>query len=388
MLLSPGMLLAALLLPSAGGADWSHQQADPARRGGEGPLPDRPTLLWKFKAAGDFLVPPAVASGRVVVLDADGKVTCLSLSDGKTLWNRRFTGAFWAAPAVSGGRIFAAISRRETRYETARGGLFSSGSAVAVTDEKGEALCLELERGQTIWSRSFSRPIPGGPAVEGERLVLGSTDYKVHCLSARDGSELWSYKTSGEVVASPAIVEGRVLAPSRDRRLYCLDLESGQEIWAFKGSGEFISPCASVGGRVFAAASDGNVFCVSLADGKAIWRFSASEGVVAAPVVSDRRVYVASGPVLHCLSGGDGEEAWSVRSPRNFFFSPAVSGERLVISSRAGHLLALDSRTGEELWKYPLVRDAPARLALAPGRILAATAGRYLYCLGEGDESR
>ena len=388
MLFPPGMLVVALLLPSALGPDWPHQQADPARRGGEGPLPDHPTLLWKFKAAGDLLVPPAVASGRVVVLDADGKVTSLSLSDGKTLWNRRFTGAFWAAPAISGGRIFAAISRRETRYETTRGGLFSPGSAVAVTDEKGEALCLDLERGQTLWSRSFSRPIPGGPAVEGERLVLGSTDYKVHCLSTRDGAELWSYKTSGEVVASPAIVEGRVLAPSRDRRLYCLDLESGQEIWAFKGSGEFISPCACVGGRVFAAANDGNVFCMSLSDGKAIWRFSASEGVVASPVVSDRRVYVASGPVLHCLSGGDGEEAWSVRSPRNFFFSPAVSGERLVISSRAGHLLALDSRTGEELWKYPLVRDAPARLALAPGRVLAATAGRCLYCLGEGDENR
>jgi len=388
MPLSSSLILAALLLPSAAASDWSHQQFDPARRGGEGPLPSRPTLAWKFKADGSFLTPPAVASGRVIAADDEGKLSCLSLVDGKTLWDRRFTGAFLAAPVVSEGRIFTAVSRRETRYETTRGGLFSAGGSVAVTDEKGEALALDLERGQTLWRRYFTRPIQGGPAVRGDRLVLGSSDHKIHCLSARDGALLWTYKTSGEVVASPAIVEDRVLAPSRDQRLYCLDLMTGKELWAFKGSSDFVSPCACVGGRAFVASADGNVFCVNLSDGEPIWRFQATEGVVSAPGVSDRRVYVASGPVLHCLSGGDGEEIWKARSSRNFFFSPAVSGERLVVSSRTGSLLCLNALTGEDAWSYPLVRDATARLSLAPGRVLAATAGRYLYCLGEDGGDR
>ncbi|MCX6349474.1 MAG: hypothetical protein NTV79_08260, partial [Candidatus Aureabacteria bacterium] len=65
MIFADCILAVSLVIPSAGTApaesappaEWTHRGADASRRGGEGPIPARPTLVWKFKTSGSFLAP-------------------------------------------------------------------------------------------------------------------------------------------------------------------------------------------------------------------------------------------------------------------------------------------------------------------------------------------
>jgi outer membrane protein assembly factor BamB len=126
------------------------------------------------------------------------------------------------APVVADGRLFAAAV---------------DGTVEAVDAATGRSLWQKRvgERHGMLWSRTDNTVRwAGGPAVDGDLLVVGGLDGQIYALSAQDGSERWSAQLSSEVVAAPAIANGTVVVRTNDGRLVGLSAADGSRKWIFE----------------------------------------------------------------------------------------------------------------------------------------------------------
>lgn len=115
-----------------------------------------------------------------------------------------------------------------------------------------------------------------------------------------------------------------------------------------------------------------SVLCLDARDGKPIW--STEIGALAGghpgprstPTIDDDRVYaISSNGILACLGTGKGEVVWK-RNLRSDFAgqsggwayteSPLVDGDTLICTpgGEAATLVALDKKTGKEIWRAPV----------------------------------
>eukprot|EP01137_Pigoraptor_chileana_P021203 Opistho-2@84636 len=85
------------------------------------------------------------------------------------------------------------------------------------------------------WSYQTGGAIYSSPAVNGNRVVLGSGDGSVYCFSADKGKLLWQFKTGAAVLGCPLIYDNKVYIGGSDHHFRALDLENGKELWSFNG---------------------------------------------------------------------------------------------------------------------------------------------------------
>jgi outer membrane protein assembly factor BamB len=144
--------------------------------------------------------------------------------------------------------------------------------------------------------------------------------------------------------------------------------------WKAAGAGTGYSSMVSAGGRVYTLGARGGaeyVVAFDLASGKKLWEVrngglysnDRGDGPRSTPTLDGDRLYVlgASGD-LSCLQTADGTQVWTVnvfrqfggRNPRwGLSESPLVAGDRLLVNAggRDASIVALDKRTGKELWR-------------------------------------
>ncbi len=130
------------------------------------------------------------------------------------------------------------------------------------------------------------------------------------------------------------------------------------------------------GGRIFLTSFDKKLelLCVSAKDGAILWRRAApasqfeethvvSNPATASPAIDGERVYAYFSSYGVMAFDKDGKEQWTAPLPmpkthHGSGASPILAGELLIINHDAmqgGYLLALDRKTGKEVWKtaYP-----------------------------------
>lgn len=142
--------------------------------------------------------------------------------------------------------------------------------------------------------------------------------------------------------SSPVIAEGRVflfdaelVKPSATERIHCFDEASGRALWTFRypaaypeaafvpgqGNGPSATPIVAAG-RVFTVGGNGHIHCLDAATGAMLWEKDL------------RKEYEVQ--EMQCRA------------------SPLIDGDRLIVSTGArpgASVLALDTRTGREIWK-------------------------------------
>jgi outer membrane protein assembly factor BamB len=145
------------------------------------------------------------------------------------------------------------------------------------------------------------------------------------------------------------------------------------------------------------------VLCLDAADGKLLWKheypvaygkMEFGNGPRATPAVHDGRVY-AFGALghFHCLDAADGKPVWACDTAKAFdgapptwghASSPLVDGDRVVVQvggRRGACLVALDRKTGKEVWRALGDRpgySSPVMMDLPGGRQLVYWAAENL----------
>jgi outer membrane protein assembly factor BamB len=189
------------------------------------------------------------------------------------------------------------------------------------------------------------------PAVSGERVFALNRNHDVFALSLRDGHELWrrsTGETSPTTEGFKVTTAGDVVIAG-DWDLYAYDTATGEPRWSYRPAvgyapGHFIGDVA--GTRLFTGSGSGHVYAIDTTTGREVWRREVER------MTDDALVSV---------------------------FEPKTNGSLVVAcytiytSADRGGMVALDSATGEERWRYrfPTSESDPRPVYCAGGAVLS-----------------
>lgn len=211
----------------------------------------------------------------------DNMLHCVDSKKGKKIWTFATQHFINGSPALYGADpealVFGGCDAQVHLVSVVDGaplGQIDAGSYIAASvavsganafcgNYTGRLISIDLSRRKIIWeygADGYGAPFFSSPAIDDERVVIGSRDGGIHCVDRKTGEKIWIYMTGGEVDSSPVICGDRVVAGSTDGRLYIIRLDDGAELWSYEiGAGITSSP-AVAGGRVIIGADDGRVY--------------------------------------------------------------------------------------------------------------------------------
>lgn len=213
-------------------------------------------------------------------------------------------------PAVAAGRLYAA-------------------------DPSGKVIALSPSDGRKLWERKTDYKFSGGPDLQGETLVLGTTNGELLALSSSNGSQRWRAQLDSEILSIPRIVGDLVVVHTIDDSVYGINLNDGSERWRFS----YPAPVLTLHGS-------------------------------STPVAAGDGILVGfSGGKLVLLEPEQGAPLWetTVTPPRgrseldriaDIDADPVVVGDIAYVGTYNGDLAAVDIVTGAVLWRRELSAHA------------------------------
>ena len=249
-----------------------------------------------------------------------------------------------------------------------------------VAGVNGDVAALDAGSGRTLWSKRFgqrrgfilhhgqnSMRWAGGPAVDGNLLVVGGLEGEVHALDAGTGAERWQAQVSSEVIAAPAIADGIVVVRTDDGRLFGLNASDGSRRWVYDRSSVPALTLRGnatpriVDGVVYAGEDNGKLVALRLTDGNVMWeqmlapgegrtelaRLQDLDGGIAA---ADGVVYAAGYQgMTAALIADSGRPLWT--HPLSSYTGVALASTQIFVVDADSEVWALDLRTGASNWK-------------------------------------
>ncbi len=190
----------------------------------------------------------------------------------------------------------------------------------------------------------------------------------------------WAVKFPGanRVRSQPAVAGGLLFVGSHNGKVYALDRQTGCQVWAFQASGEVrtgivVKPWSDNATTTTLFFGDvlGNVYGLNARDGNLLWRLRADEHPNAT---------ITASPVL---AGDD-----LVIPISSLEVTQAVNPEYACCTFR-GSVLAVDSTTGEELWRRYSIEEVPTAHAKNPvGTDIIGPSGAVIWNSPAVDEAR
>ncbi|HYF00735.1 MAG TPA: PQQ-binding-like beta-propeller repeat protein [Planctomycetota bacterium] len=325
--------------------------------------PDRPALLWRFKAGGAIDLPPVAEGGRVFVLSASGTLHALGL-DGRELWSKP-AGKDVKAPIVA------------------------TAGRVIVGSEDGRLKAYDAATGDVAWTAKVGDTLQGSPNVvelaEGRRAIIAvsQSDGAIHAVDFATGGPLWKSAPVDRCDGSPGVGGGRIAMGSCASALHLYDALKGEKTAdvAFGDDSQVAGGVAIAGGVAFAGTRGGKVVAVDLAKKAVAWTNADSKKeVFTTPAVAAKTVVVGSDDGhVYALARDTGAKRWAFDA-KDSPTSPVVGGNRVVVTA-GGTVFLLDLDTGAKLWSED-VSDLLTSPALVGGRILVGADDGTLSCWG------
>lgn len=235
-----------------------------------------------------------------------------------------------------------------------------------------------------LWRTAYEHDYSfnGVPAVEGERVFGGIAGDAV-ALDARTGAVLWRTRVRGTNTSLAArnilVSHGQVFLAEPDGA-YSLDAATGAVRWRFRPPEQADFARSALDERAFyVGTGNREVYALSRANGAVLWSADLGpdwpataqprvNGITAAGdtlYVSVQRTRVpntsyTTGLVI-ALDARTGREIWRYEGPdprnENFILAPpAVAGSRVLVveGGRLAFAVGLDRATGREVWRTPL----------------------------------
>lgn len=353
--------------------------------GKEGPYKSRPalwepaqgiSLRWRRSLGHAVFSQAVVQADRLWVGDEGGRLHCLSLQDGATLWDFQAGKALFGTPAVAGSRV-----------------LCSSAD--------GYLYCLDAQSGALRWKQPFGAEVLGGVAVADGRVYVGGSDGTFRAFRLRDGKPLWTYGgLKGYVETQPTVAEGKVLFGAWDTYLYALDARKGTLCWKWSNGSPVThySPAACqpvvAQGRVFVVAPDRAMTALDLQTGAQLWRSKDHKVREAIGRSPDGALVLARcmNDSLMALKAEDCSLAWKQDCGFGYDISPSMpqaDARHSYFSTKNGWIISNSLQDGALRWKCKVGNSLVNTLALLPGgRLLATNTDGEVLLLAEQEREQ
>jgi outer membrane protein assembly factor BamB len=310
--------------------------------------------LWASGGTALLEFQPAIAYGRLYVVNAAGDVLALNTRTGKRAW--RFRGRRCAASSPGVSRI-----GRGTVFVS----LLNRGRCATGKVSDGEVVALAHNWGQVRWRKRIG-PTESSPLVVGSSVYVGDWRGDVYALDARTGKTRWRFHTGGRVKGGLSYLTGRVFVGSYDHNVYALSARSGRLLWKAAAQqrlgnrGTFYSTPAVAYGRVYIGSTDGKVYSFGAHSGKLRWSHGTGGYVYGSPAIWRQRVLVGSySGRFYALDAATGDERWSFDAGGPISGSATVVDGVVYFATLEGRSYGLDARTGKRVWTFGDGKYAP-----------------------------
>jgi outer membrane protein assembly factor BamB len=254
---------------------------------------------------------------------------------------------------------------------------------------------LDHRSGEEQWHFGTGKAVHTAPVLAADLVLLANDDGTLSAVDVASGTRRWTFQAADVIRASPAVADGHVLVASWDGRLHALALDGRDCGSADLGSVEGIDPVPARPTRIVADADLVVLFDVSVRAIRAfapsldvqsfacseLWRVQVSAADDAAPLLfADRVCWVQEDDgLVTCVDARSGTTLWT-QSAGGAALPAVMAGGALMVATRGGQLAALDSSSGQLLWRLgtsvsfsspPAIVDSIAYIG-APGRMLYA----------------
>jgi outer membrane protein assembly factor BamB len=353
-------------------SDWPDWRG-PSRTGAsvETGLPEKwaPTgenLAWRVGIGGRSA--PVVFGDRLFLQTSSGegatlqeRLICFNADTGRQLWEHRYNLFTSDAPPHR-------IAWSSPVVDTATGNVFAIS---------GGGLLMSLSRdGKLLWERSLAEEFGmwtthGGrmssPVVDGDQVIVSGLTF-VWGTSAGGAHRFLSFdKSTGRTIyvsapegrptdtiyANPFIADVNgvrtFFSGGSDGAMHALKVNTGEKIWSWKVSQRGLNTAAlGVGSDIIVTHSEENIG-------------SSEMGMVAAVPMGSKGELA------------DKDARWFTRSIQAGYASPVTDGERLYLLDNGAVLIAIDLKTGKQVWSEGLGTIAKASPVFADGKLYIGT---------------
>ncbi|MFF8192328.1 PQQ-binding-like beta-propeller repeat protein [Streptomyces bobili] len=236
----------------------------------------------------------------------------------------------------------------------------------------------ETPAGWRPWRFRMSNDVWGTPAVAGDLVYV--TSFEVHALDVATGRR--RFKTR-DVAWSMAVADGRIHA-SDGPTLFTLDAREGTDLWRLP-TDSWVYCLKAERGTVVTGTRGGGVQAWEASTGQKLWEATGCqtdfESPEAGPALHDGRVYVWQDARLRALDARTGEERWSYpigdsASCSGVPVRVTAAPDGYVYISAGTRVLAVDAASGMVRWHF----EAPAVFLSPPAFVPGpAVAGGGIY---------
>ncbi|MDA1212186.1 MAG: PQQ-binding-like beta-propeller repeat protein, partial [Planctomycetota bacterium] len=356
-------MFALLAVSLFGGGDWLQFRGnDTDGNADDVALPTSWTasgenIAWTADLKGRGLSTPIVIGDRVVVTSSSGfhqdrlHVTCFDAHSGEQLWERQS----WAT-----GRTMCHPKMCNATPTPA-----SDGERIFATYSSNDVICLDLD-GNLLWFRGLTHDYPNAsnslgmassPVVMGNTLIVqveNDAESFSTGLDVETGEPRWKLdRPQIANWASPTILRGEdreddlVLLQS-PTDLQAVHPQTGEIVWTYTQGASGIPSSVAADGTVFVP-SNGLTALRTVEDStepQIVWQSPKAPPSTASPIYYNGRIFVVTrAGVLLCINPKDGEEIWKMRVTGPFSSTPLAANGYIYLFNEMG--LGYVVRAGE-----------------------------------------
>jgi len=328
-------------------------------------LPDSPALIWTVSTGVRTKSSPVVGNGTIFFGNEKGSIIAVGV-DGTIKWQVETGNPLDAPPLLYSKKVIAGSN-------------------------SGRLEALDQRSGKQLWSYTTENQIAGSANIwkTGTRtgLVVGSYDYYLHCVDPENGKLLWKVETENYINGTPSVASGKVVFGGCDGFLRVVDPETGKQTDTIDIGVYIAASPALASGKAFFGDYNGTKYCVDLSARKIAWKIVARENsgaISGIPAVSGSDVIIGSeDKFIYCLDTKNGNEKWKFRTNGKVTGSPVICSRKVLITSADGYIYILDLADGKKLWSFNTGSPMSSSPAVVKGRFYILTDDGRLLAFGD-----
>jgi outer membrane protein assembly factor BamB len=243
--------------------------------------PQSGKIIWTKVLGVPIRTSPTAANGKVFVVTTEGRLYCLSATDGEEVWSQR------GLPDRTS--ILSNISPAV------------SGKTLVVPYSSGEISAYDIETGRPLWRDSLatskrgssfnSMANPGRPVISNGVVYAAGNSGRMIATSKKDGERLWSQTIASTQTPWPA--GNMVYVVDRNGRVVAINAKSGDVAWVKQlAEGERWLGPVMAGNRLWLASDKGRIAGLNPKSGKIISQRDLDYRIHIAPIVANGHMYI------------------------------------------------------------------------------------------------
>ena len=269
-----------------------------------------------------LLSAPIVANSIVYAQDVNATVYAFDLKTGKQIFKQKLK----------------TLNKNDSKSGLNGVGLAFNNNHLYALAGFGSVFSLNAQTGEILWRKDLKIPLRTAPTAADNKLFVQTIDNQILALDAQNGDEIWAYNMSSEDTVLAGLAPS---AYSHEKEIIVAAFSNG-EIQAFN---------ARIGYPLWSN---------SLVNTGKIGSQIGLNAIKAAPVIDGDTVYAAgTNDLTLAVNIESGEVLW--RKQIGSTNTPCVDKEALFILSDKFELIALNKKTGENLWSTELFSDLSSK---------------------------